>query len=38
MTIELNLPNLYKIMKLGDNDDSLTLKIEDDPSFLTILY
>ena len=38
MTIGLNLPNLYKIMKLGDNDDSLTLKVEDEPSFLTILY
>ena len=38
MTVGLNLSNLYKIMKLGDNDDSLTLKVEDDPLFLIIIY
>ena len=37
MTTGLNLSSLYKIMKIGDNDDSLTLKVKN-PSFMIILY
>ena len=37
-TIGLNLSNLYKVMKLGDNDDSMTLKAEEDPSVLTVMF
>ncbi|CAI2377284.1 unnamed protein product [Moneuplotes crassus] len=38
MTLGINIGNLFKIMKLGDNDDSMTLKAEEDPSHLTIIF
>lgn len=38
MTLGINIANLAKIMKLGDNDDSMTLKAEEDPSHLTIIF
>ena len=38
MTLGLNIGNLSKVMKLGDNDDSITLKAEEDPNSLTIQF
>lgn len=38
MTIGVNITNLSKIMKLGDNEDTMTLKAEEDPSHLTVIF
>lgn len=38
MTLGINIANLSKIMKLGDNEDSMTLKAEEDPSHLTVIF
>ena len=37
-TLGINIANLAKVMKLGDNDDTITLKAEEDPSHLTIIF
>lgn len=38
MTLGLNVNNLSKIMKCGGNDDSITLKAEEEPSSLNIIF
>jgi proliferating cell nuclear antigen len=37
MTIGISISHLAKVMKLVNNGDSLTLKCEDEPTFLTII-
>lgn len=38
LTLGLNIGNLAKVMKLGENDDSIVLKADEDPSHLTIVF
>ena len=38
MTLGINIANLAKVMKLGDNDDTITLKADEDPSHLTLVF
>lgn len=38
MTLGLNIGNLSKVMKLGENDDTIILKADQDPSHLTIIF
>jgi len=38
MTLGLNIANLAKVMKLGDNDDTITLQAEEDPTSLSITF
>jgi proliferating cell nuclear antigen len=38
MTLGISVVNLSKIMKCGGNDDSITLKAEDEPSSLNIIF
>jgi proliferating cell nuclear antigen len=38
MTLGLNIGNLAKVMKLGENDDTIILKADEDPSHLTITF
>jgi len=37
-TLGVSVVNLSKIMKCGGNDDSITLKAEDEPSHLNIIF
>jgi len=38
MTLGISVSNLSKIMKCGGNDDSITLKAEEEPSSLNIIF
>ena len=38
MTLGVSISNLSKVMKLAGNDDMITLRAEDDPSYLTIIF
>lgn len=38
MTLGVNITNLAKVMKLGENDDTITLKADEDPSHLTLIF
>ncbi len=38
MTLGINISNLAKVMKLGDNEDTITLKADEDPSHLTLIF
>ena len=38
MTLGVSITHLSKIMKCGGNDDSITLKAEEEPSSLNILF
>ncbi len=38
LTLGLNIGNLAKVMKLGENDDTIILKADEDPSHLTIIF
>ena len=38
MTLGISVNNLSKIMKCGGNDDSITLKAEEEPSSLNIIF
>ena len=38
VSIGLNMGNLAKVMKLAGNDDSITLKSEEDTSKLTVIF
>lgn len=37
MTLGLSISNLAKVMKLVNNNDSITLRCEDEPTNLTII-
>lgn len=38
MTLGVSIANLSKVMKLAGNDDMITLRADDDPSYLTIVF
>ena len=38
MTLGVSITNLSKIMKCGGNDDSITLRAEEEPSSLMIIF
>jgi proliferating cell nuclear antigen len=37
LTLGLSITNLAKVMKLVNNNDSITLKCDDEPTYLTII-
>jgi proliferating cell nuclear antigen len=37
LTLGLSITNLAKVMKLVNANDSITLKCEDEPTFITIV-
>lgn len=38
LTLGLTIENVAKILKIADNDDSLTLQCEDEPTFLKFRF
>jgi proliferating cell nuclear antigen len=38
MTLGVSISNLAKVMRLAGNDDIITLRAEDDPSYLSIIF
>ncbi len=38
LTIGLSITNLSKVLRLLNQDDSVTLRCDDDPSFMTIIF
>lgn len=37
LTLGLSITNLAKVMKLVNNNDSITLRCDDEPTYLTII-